>query len=212
LASASPRRRQLLSGIGLDFEVLPADIDEEAVSNAAFLAGFSSVGVVEAVAQAKAKVIAEKFPTRIILAADTIVVLKNEVQNDDGEKAKEVILGKPTSIDHAISMLLAMQNRKHIVHTAVSIYRGTPELNRSFVCSTEVTFKPLSIEEIKNYVATGEPMDKAGSYGVQEKGGFLVKSINGSYTNVVGLPLAETLEVLQELKVWEPEFLSSVPD
>lgn len=172
LASASPRRRELLAAAGLVFEVRPAEVDETP--------GPQEPPRRYALRVATAKALAVEGER--VLAADTIVVL-------DGE-----ILGKPTDATDAAQMLRRLAGRAHTVMTAVVLREGR-RLRRRLI-RTRVHFRPLSEVEIAAYVATGEPLDKAGAYGIQGRGGALVDRVSGSYTNVVGLPLRETLELL----------------
>jgi len=176
LASASPRRRELLGQLGLVFEVSAADIDETP------RAGEAAGAYVLRLAQEKARTVATRRPGTWVLAADTTVAL------DDA------LLGKPHDATEARRMLGLLSGRTHEVHTGVSL--AGPGAEHATVVSTRVTFRTLSPEEITWYAATGEPLDKAGSYAIQGKGGFLVASVEGSPTNVIGLPLGETLELL----------------
>lgn len=177
LASASPRRAELLGRLGLDFEVRPAEIDESV------LVGESAVAYVGRLSAAKAAAVAR--PGELVIGADTIVAL-------DGE-----IFGKPTDHADATRMLERLSGSSHHVHTGVTV--GA----RSFVVSTAVRFAQLSAAEIAWYVGTGEPFGKAGAYAVQGAGGAFVQSIDGSFSNVIGLPLAEVLVVLREGQLHE---------
>jgi len=181
LASGSPRRRDFLAELGLVFEVLVTDIDETPQ------AGELSVDFVARLAREKA--LAANQPDAWVLAADTVVVV-------DGE-----ILGKPGDEEEACAMLMRLSGRRHEVWTCFSLCRqATGEFYTKTVC-THVRFMPLTPELCRAYVRTGEPLDKAGAYGIQGKGCFLVSEINGSYTNVVGLPMTEVLEALLHHKV-----------
>ncbi len=183
LASRSPRRRYLLSRAGLTFEVVPSDIDEEAVPQA------PPAEYASALAQAKAQLVAERFPDAWVIAADTIVVVEGR------------ILGKPASKADACDMLRRLSGRTHQVLTGYCICnRRLGELCAETVL-TDVLFKTLTPREIEWYVVTGEPFDKAGAYAIQGIGTFLVRSINGSYTNVVGLPVCEVVEFLMQKNV-----------
>lgn len=175
LASASPRRRDLLSQLGLAFRVAAADLDETP------LTGEAADVYVLRLARAKAQAVAQRFPGTWVLAADTTVALGTE------------LLGKPSGPDEARDMLTRLSGRTHAVYTGVAL-AGRAEA--STVVRTGVTFRTLSAGEIAWYVSTGEPLDKAGAYAVQGKGGFLVAAVEGSPTNVIGLPLGETLELL----------------
>lgn len=176
LASASPRRRDLLARVGLHPEVCPADVDES------IRPGEAPERYACRVAEEKARSVHAALP---VLAADTVVAL-------DG-----VSLGKASTREDAASMLARLSARIHEVHTAV-VLRVDATRTRSVSVTTEVRFRQLSAPEIAAYVASGEPMDKAGAYGIQGLGGALVAEVHGSYTNVVGLPLEETLELLEQ--------------
>ncbi|RMJ03999.1 Maf-like protein YhdE [Marinobacter litoralis] len=178
LASASPRRAELLQQIGLDFQVQPADIDETPASLE------TPEHYVERLARDKALSIAREHPHKLVLGSDTSVIHNEE------------ILGKPESSEQAVSMLQALSGSSHQVLTAVALAKGTECWSRVVV--TDVTFRELEAAEISAYVASGEPMDKAGSYGIQGLGGIFVSSIRGSYSAVVGLPLQETAALLAQ--------------
>ncbi|HZZ83516.1 MAG TPA: Maf family protein [Anaeromyxobacteraceae bacterium] len=176
LASASPRRRELLEALGIALEVRPAGADETQ------LPGEPARAYVARVAAEKARAV----DGALVLAADTAVVV-------DG-----AVLGKPASPDDARRMLRALSGRDHAVMTGVCLrVRGGPE--RALVVSSAVRFAALTASQIDWYVATGEPLDKAGAYAVQGLGGAFVREVDGSVTNIVGLPLAETLALLAEV-------------
>lgn len=182
LASGSPRRRQLLAELGLAFEVRPSDVDESA------LPGETPEAMVERLAIAKAG--ARIAPGEVVLAADTIVVV-------DGR-----ILGKPVDASDAISMLAAIAGREHEVFTGVAVAIAALESPRRVavrIARTAVRMRALSVTEIADYVATGEPLDKAGAYAIQGLGSTLVASISGNYTNVVGLPIPAVVDCLRDL-------------
>ncbi|MBK8248575.1 MAG: septum formation inhibitor Maf [Gemmatimonadetes bacterium] len=181
LASQSPRRRQLLSLIGIPHEVRPADIDET------FGSDEQPVPHCERLAREKALTIARQDPEAIVIAADTIVVL-------DGE-----VLGKPADEAEAREILARLSGRTHTVHTALAVARGP--VIRAAVESVQVTFRELSPENIARYVATGEPMDKAGAYGIQGFGATIVRRIDGDYFAVMGLALGRLVELLGEVGV-----------
>ncbi|MTV24471.1 septum formation inhibitor Maf [Nitriliruptoraceae bacterium ZYF776] len=181
LASTSPRRRDLLGRLGLTPEVRPVEVDETPRP------GEVAVDLVLRLAAAKAAAGARGDDAEVVLAADTVVV------RDGG------VLGKPRDRDHARAMLRSLSGRTHEVVTGVAAVRGGD--HRRVHVTTEVTFRRLSDAEIAWYLGTGEPDDKAGGYGLQGAGAALVISIAGSDTNVVGLPLAETVAVLRELGV-----------
>jgi septum formation protein len=177
LASASPRRQAFLQELGLAFEVRAADINEEPA------AGDSPAGFVRRLAMDKARAVARCDAEAAVLAADTVVVI-------DGE-----LLGKPLDAAGADAMLKRLSGRTHEVWTGFALCRGSEVLAAREV-RTEVTFIALSDALCQAYVMTGEPLDKAGAYGIQGQGGFLVERICGSYSNVVGLPLAELVTAM----------------
>jgi septum formation protein len=178
LASKSPRRRYLLEKAGLEFEVVPSELDESTVMRS------SPESQVKCLAEAKALDVANRYPDCWIIAADTIVFI------DD------IILGKPTSRDEAQAMLKRLSAQTHQVHTGYCIGRRQTDHFFSDCVTTDVSFKNVSNKEIDWYINSGEPFGKAGAYAIQGIGTFLVKRINGSYTNVVGLPVCEVLEYL----------------
>ncbi len=182
LASASPRRQEILSSAGIEFEVVPSEVDE------GFLQGESSEEHVVRLARMKALKAAEKHKDQWVLAADTIVII-------DGR-----ILEKPRGRREAEGMLQMLSDREHWVITGYCLMHASSRRSREGKVITRVRFKTLSPEEIHWYLDTGEPFDKAGGYAIQGKAAFMVKEIAGSYTNVVGLPLTEVVEALQELK------------
>jgi len=184
LASGSPRRKELLSYFGIPMEIIKPDIEEhvdpaltpeEVVKSLAFQKG-----------EAVVKNIGSDNP---VLSSDTIVVL-------DGN-----ILGKPTDKDDAMKMMRTLSGATHHVFTGVAVfYKGEVDV---FAVKSGVTFKELSEKEIADYCATDEPYDKAGAYAVQGIGSFMVKSIDGSYSNVIGLPVSEVIEHFQKLGILE---------
>lgn len=179
LASQSPRRRDLLDLIGITHVVRPADIDESV------LPGEAPVPHCERLARTKAATLAAQAPASVVIAADTIVVL------DDA------ILGKPTDVTEARATLARLSGRTHTVHTAMTVaHQGCTV---SAVESVQVTFRALTADEIAAYVATGEPMDKAGAYGIQGYGATIVERIDGDYFSVMGLGLRRLVALLAEL-------------
>lgn len=178
LASASPRRREILDLLGLDYEVRPAS-GEEPLNPALPL----EEAVME-VARAKVAQVAANCPGRLVLGADTTVTVDN------------VALGKPRDETEAAAMLRQLQARTHRVLTGV--WMCGPKGNRGFCSATEVEFYPLSDDEIAAYIATGEPMDKAGAYGIQGRGMRFVRRINGDFYSVMGLPGARLWRFLQD--------------
>lgn len=181
LASQSPRRRELLTLVGIVHEVMPADIDETVPE------GERPVPHCERLAREKAHVLAVQHAAAVVIAADTIVVLDDE------------ILGKPRDAADARAILRRLAGRTHTVHTAIAVARdGRTE---SAVESVQVTFRPLSDDEIARYVATGEPMDKAGAYGIQGWGATIVERVDGDYFSVMGLGLRRLVDLLRRLGV-----------
>jgi septum formation protein len=186
LASRSPRRGELLGQIGVSFEVLPSDVDESVLPDE------SPEHYVLRLAREKAQVcvrhLAEQgLPQHPVLAADTTVCI-------DG-----VILGKPEDDVDATAMLRRMSDRWHVVHTAIAVANG--ERVETALSSTQVEVAPLREEEIAAYVASGEPRDKAGSYGIQGLAGTFIRRIEGSYSGVMGLPVYETAQLLNRFGV-----------
>ncbi len=179
LASQSPRRRELLSVMGLEFKIKSPDINEEAWQ------GLGAEAMVQTLSLEKARHIARQEDAEtIVIGADTVVV-------QDG-----TILGKPTSPSEAEEMLRRLSGRTHWVYTGVTVCQG--ERTLTAVEQTAVTFRPLTQAEVAAYVQTGEPMDKAGAYGIQGKGGLLVSGIQGDYSNVVGLPICRLGQMLRQ--------------
>ena len=180
LASASPRRRELLERIGITgFTVAAPNVDESVEP------GLSPADMVEALSLRKAKAAAENFgPDDLIIAADTVVALDTDV------------LGKPRDEDDAFAMLSALSGREHRVYTGVTVLRGDKAVTQHEV--TAVTFRALSSDEIWGYIATGEPLDKAGAYGIQSVGALLVSGIRGDYSNVMGLPVFRLGRILSD--------------
>jgi septum formation protein len=183
LASESPRRIQLLRSLGLTFEVIPSGVEEEEEPEK------EPSALVERRAHEKAEAVSHRYPQSWVLSADTIVALG------------DTIFGKPASVDQAVTMLQQLSGQEHVVFSGLCLMRIEPAFMRIGSVRTKVRFKRLSEAEIHAYVKTGEPLDKAGAYGIQGTGTFLVKSLHGSYTNVVGLPLCETLEWLLEQRI-----------
>ncbi|MGV8081837.1 MAG: Maf family protein [Syntrophales bacterium] len=180
LASASPRRIELLERVGLAFQVLPSGIEEEDRPEE------SPEEHVLRLSAAKAETLARKNPDAWVLGADTIVVI-------DGD-----ILGKPADREEAKAMLRKLSGREHTVYTGFSVLSGGGRLTVARSVSSTVLFKSLSEEEMNWYVRSDEPYDKAGGYAVQGMGAFFIQEIRGSYTNVMGLPLCEVIEILRE--------------
>lgn len=178
LASASPRRAELLRAAGIDFEVMPAHVDETLQD------GEAPAAYVARVAEDKARAIHQRHPDRVILAADTTVVVDQH------------ILGKPADAEDARRMLRLLSGRAHEVITGVSVITSTGAIDTR-LDRTTVEFAPLTPGEIEWYVASGEPMDKAGAYAIQGLASRFVSRIDGSYSNVVGLPVSLVCEMLR---------------
>ncbi|MCF0228082.1 MAG: septum formation inhibitor Maf [Parasporobacterium sp.] len=183
LASSSPRRRDLLTQAGLTFDIVSPECDENIDST-------EPSEYVEELSRRKcmaAAVLSDKDTDYIIIGADTVVV-------HDGK-----ILGKPADKNEAYNMLSGLSGRTHAVYTGVTVFDTKYDKILSFCEKTEVKFYDISKNEIISYIETGEPMDKAGAYGIQGLGVFLVERINGDYNNVVGLPVSRLLRVIAEL-------------
>jgi len=191
LASSSPRRRDLLLRLGVAFQVRPQDIDESVLNLE------KPYDYVQRVALDKALSALAANPDALVLAADTSVIVDDQ------------ILGKPQDSGDALSMLNLLSNREHTVFTAVTLVNS--ERQRSTVVRTTVNFRSISAAEAQRYWATGEPIGKAGGYAIQGFGAAFVESIEGSFSNVVGLPLFETAQYLQEfgVAIWQQELVDS---
>ena len=182
LASASPRRAELLRQLKLDFQILPSDAKE------IFDEQLSPLELCQLNAHLKARAVAKKNPDSLVLGADTLVFL-------DGE-----IMGKPADIADARRMLTRLQDRTHQVVTGVSLIHLRAHRESMFAIGTDVTFRQLTIEQINDYIAKVNPLDKAGAYAIQEHGDMIVAEISGSFSNVIGLPVERLKE---ELETWE---------
>ena len=180
LASASPRRRELLASIGLEFDVLPSHVPEIRGD------GEAPEEYVARLSREKAAAVAKDRPGHWVIAADTTVLL--------GEQ----LLEKPSDAADAMRMLATIAGRTHVVYTGVTVQNLHRQYHDTRVAESEVRMLPLSDREIEWYVGTGEPMDKAGAYAVQGIGSMFIDSIHGSYTNVVGLPLATLFQMLRK--------------
>ena len=178
LASASPRRLELLSRLQVDVEVRPADVDETPRD------GESADELVLRLAEAKVRAVAR--PGEVVVGADTVVCVDDDV------------FGKPVDAADAERMLRALSDRTHEVVTGTAVSLGSPDDVRSIVTRSQVTFVELSDDDVAWYLATGEPFDKAGAYGHQGRAGRFVRSIDGSWTSIVGLPLAELALLLRD--------------
>ncbi|MCU9614015.1 Maf family protein [Caldibacillus lycopersici] len=179
LASSSPRRREILKQVQHNFEIIISDVDETIEEI------LPPEQVVMTLASKKAHAVAKHYPDAYVIGADTVVYLAPQ------------ILGKPANKVAAKQMLVNLSGKTHTVYTGISVIHGSQE-ETSFV-KTDVTFWELSEKEIEHYIQTGEPFDKAGSYGIQGYGATLVKSINGDYFSVVGLPIAKLYRTLQTM-------------
>ncbi len=183
LASGSPRRRAYLQDLGLSFSVSVAEVEEQISPHE------SPDAYIERLAYEKAGNVAEKNPKSWIVAADTVVCFES------------MVLEKPVSEEDAVVMLLQLSGHEHIVKTSVCLFNQERSVADIRSVSTRVLFWPFSENVARAYVQTGESLDKAGSYGIQGKGGCLVREIHGSYSNVVGLPLCEFVEMLSHRKL-----------
>jgi septum formation protein len=182
LASNSPRRSELLRGLGLDFNVVPSDATELHTEQ------LTAVEISQLNAYRKARAVAKKFPDSLVLGADTLVSLE------------DALLGKPANLEDAYRMLKQLQGRTHHVVTGVCLLHLRGHRQKLFADVTEVAFRTLAIEQIRDYLARINPLDKAGAYAIQEEGDKIVEAIHGSFTNVVGLPV-ERLRA--ELALWK---------
>ena len=188
LASASPRRKELLAQAGFTFDVCPSGAEER-------IEGESPAKIVEGLAALKARDIFDKSLGSMtedftVIGADTVVAYQGE------------ILGKPTDQEEALAMLSMLADRTHQVYTGVCLIhmKGEKKYTRTFHVCTQVTFYPVSREELLSYIRTGDPMDKAGSYGIQGPFAVHIKEIQGDYNNVVGLPIAKLYHELREME------------
>ena len=181
LASRSPRREALLRQVGLDFEVLSSDLEEQ------WPEGLPPAEVAAHLALEKAQSIASQLDSGLVIGADTAVVV-------DGR-----VLGKPSNPEEARAMLRLLSGREHQVITGIAVVDAGDGRTLVDSVTTNVRFAPLSEQVIQRYVATGEPLDKAGGYGIQGYGALLIEGISGDYNNVVGLPLRRLAELLVEL-------------
>ncbi len=183
LASASPRRKRLLNNFGITFKQCAAAIQETP------FAGEQAQTFAQRMALEKACAVADKYPSSFVLAADTVVTI-------DG-----IIIGKPATTQQALKILQDLQGRTHTVITGVSLICRKENCEEVFMQTTDITFAQFSVAVLKAYIQTGEPMDKAGGYGLQGKGAFLVKQITGSCTNAIGLPVHDCITMLLAKKV-----------
>lgn len=180
LASASPRRSELMALAGIDCAIVPADISEEA------LPGEQAEEHVIRLSREKAEAVMEQADGRFFIGADTVVAL-------DGR-----IMGKPVDEAQAFEMLSSLSGRIHQVVTGIAVLDRETGVCLTRGVRTDVVFKQLTEREIRDYIATGCPMDKAGAYAIQGGAVHFIRSINGSYTNVIGLPMAELYDLLQD--------------
>jgi septum formation protein len=187
LASGSPRRKFLLNDLGLQLIIVPADV-REIPHHKEDPESFS-----KRMAEEKAGIVSFRYPEQWVLGADTVVVFKGK------------IMGKPNSLKEAKKFLRLLSGETHRVITGFCLKNRARNHSHIKSVSTRVNFKPLSAQEIDWYVQTGEPLDKAGAYAIQGKGAFCVKKIQGSYTNVVGLPVTEVWEALKKYAGFQPE-------
>jgi septum formation protein len=185
LASASPRRSQLLTRAGVKYQVIPPDIDEERRP------GEDPVALATRLAREKASSVAMRVgisPRRLVLGSDTVVVIDDE------------ILGKPEDPEHAVQLLRRLVGHTHSVITGIAVVDSASHAVRQSAVTARVSMRPASDAEIRAYVATGEPLDKAGAYAIQGRGQRLVTELEGSESCVIGLPIDETLALLEEAR------------
>jgi len=186
LASSSPRRQQFLRELGIEFTVQTVEIDESCTDIE------SPEELVLRLSEEKALAVAVRNPTAYVLAADTVVVIGGE------------ILGKPKDDEDAERILKRLSGKWHEVWTGFCIMKASAALNKKRAVMTKVLFRELSDNLCRAYVLSGEPSDKAGGYGLQGKGGFLVEQIDGSYSNVIGLPVAQVVDNLLQYEIITP--------
>ena len=179
LASASPRRKELLERIGARFEIIPADVEENNAGDD------DPEAMVRENASLKAGWVADRYPDRFVLGSDTTVHL-------DGR-----VLNKPVDLDEAKRMLQQLSGRTHVVYTGVSLLCRSGQVDETIGVRSEVTFKELSDETIGRYFEIVNPLDKAGSYGIQEGTDLIIDSFKGSHSNIMGLPIDETKAMLE---------------
>ena len=184
LASQSPRRLELFSRLGLPFKQIPAEVDETVGGSPPPPEVFA-----EDIARSKAEAVARAWKDHTVVGADTVVVAGGR------------ILGKPGNEERAREMLCLLNGKRHRVVTGIAVVQGGQGIAETGVKVTEVEFHQVSEKEIEAYIRCGEPLDKAGGYGIQDKGRFLVKSVRGCYSNVVGLPLCLLVELLRKAGV-----------
>ncbi|RUM37364.1 MAG: septum formation protein Maf [Desulfobulbus sp.] len=186
LASASPRRQQILSQLGLDFSSIPADIDETPLRHE------NPVDFARRMAATKAETIATRHPHSFVIGADTVVIIDN------------TIIGKPADPGDALRTLQYLQGKTHRVTTGLSIFNQGNDIRKTTSETTKVYFNTFTTNILQSYINTGEPLDKAGSYGMQAGGGFLVDRIEGSFSNAIGLPMSTCTRLLLQLGIITP--------
>jgi septum formation protein len=185
LASKSPRRREIIAQLGIDFMVETADIGDEN----RFFANGDIEDSIKLLAKEKSKPICEKYPDNPVLSADTVVVV-------DG-----VVLGKPKNREDAEDMLKMLSGRSHFVYTAINLRCKRKNFDETILDKTEVWFKKIDDDELEKYLNNANYSDKAGSYGIQEHGKYLVERINGDYWTVVGLGIASLMKLLKKFGI-----------
>ncbi len=181
LASGSPRRKELLSGLGYEFQIVAPSVDESP------LPGENPADHVKRLSAAKAFQVASDHSGDLVIGADTIVVLG------------ETLLGKPSTPDEAVSMLRLLSGKPHIVYTGLTLVISKDNIVKSDYDATRVVFNDLDDEAIRRYVASGEPLDKAGAYGIQGMGSFLVRQYEGEFNTVIGFPTKLFKKLLEEV-------------
>ncbi len=184
LASSSPRRREILACMGFEFSIVSPELDESPIGNE------EPAEHVVRLSRAKASSVARQFPDELVVGADTIVVLNNE------------ILGKPFSPAEAVGMLGRLSGKTHTVYTGLALIADRAKIDKADYDVTRITFNDLEQEDILRYVESGEPLDKAGAYGIQGMGSFLVKRYEGEFDTVIGFPSKLFRRLLEEVDSW----------
>ncbi len=186
LASASPRRKELLEGLGLEFQVIPTGVEESQGEH------LTATETAQLNAYRKARAIAKKYPDAVVLGVDTVVALGSRM------------FGKPATLKDAEEMIFTLQGTTHRVVSGVCLVHLRMHRQKMFFDETVVTFRALTREQIRSYISEVNPLDKAGGYGIQEKGDELVQIISGSFTNVVGMPMERLVPELAEFDIHAP--------
>ena len=203
LASRSPRRQEMLRRIGLSFDVKPANLDEKLDAEE------DAAEAVTRLAQEKASHVSAEEPQAWVLAADTLVYLQGQEVPASRSLKNGCALGIPADKSQARQILQALSQKTHFVYSGFCLTNQSKQVIERGSCCTEVEFSNLSPELIESYIDSGEPMDKAGAYGLQGQGAVFIAAIRGSHSNVIGLPLLEVSLLLQSYGLWEPNRLKA---